>query len=152
MAAAGRGRRVWGQRWARRKVEQGDLDAPLLTWDIRRCVRPDDLPGRRVTVAFTFLDVRSAHSHWWLVLFREDVDLCLTDPGFEVDVYVTTDLRTMTKVWLGDISVGDAVRSDAMTLTGRTALVRSLPKWIGLSTFAGVERPRTAVVGTTSSS
>jgi hypothetical protein len=49
-------------------------------------------------------------------------------------------------VWLGDISVGDAVRSSAMNVTGRTALVRSLPKWIGLSAFAGVDRPQTAVV------
>jgi hypothetical protein len=110
-------------------------------WDIRRCVRPGDLPDRRVTVAFTYSDVRSAHSHWWLVFFHGEVDLCLTDPGFEVDVHITTDLRTMTRVWLGDISVADAVRSSTMTLTGRTALVRSLPNWIGLSAFAGVARP-----------
>jgi DNA-binding HxlR family transcriptional regulator len=138
---------VWGQRWARRSVEEGELDAPLLMWDIRRCVRPDDLPDRRVTVEFTFSDVRSAHSHWWLVILKGDADLCLTDPGFEVDVHVTTDLRTMTRVWLGDISVGDAVHTNSMTLTGRTALVRSLPRWIGLSTFARVERPWKAAFG-----
>jgi hypothetical protein len=123
---------VWGQRWARRKVEEGDLDAPLLMWDIQRCVRPNDLPDRRVTVAVTFTDVRSAHCRSWLVLFQGAVDLCLTDPGFDVDVHITTDLLTMTRVWLGDISVGDAVRSNTMTLTGRTALVRSLPKWIAV--------------------
>lgn len=142
---------VWGQRWARRKVEEGDLDAPLLMWDIRRCVRPNDLPDRRVTVAVTFTDVRSAHCRWWLVLFQGAVDLCLTDPGFDVDVHITTDLRTMTRVWLGDISVGDAVRSNTMTLTGRTVLLRSLPKWIGLSTFARVERPQKAVVSSNTS-
>jgi DNA-binding HxlR family transcriptional regulator len=138
---------VWGQRWARRKVEEGDLDAPLLMWDIRRCVRPDGLPDRRVVVAFTFPDAKIGHGRWWLVFHLGDVDLCLSDPGFEVDVHVTAGLRTMTEVWLGDISVGDAVRSGAMNLTGRTALVRAFPKWIGLSTFARVERPREAAVG-----
>ena len=133
---------VWGQRWARRKVEEGDLDAPLLMWDIRRCVRPDGLPDRRVVVAFTFPDVSSAHRHWWLVFHQGDVDLCLTDPGFDIDVHVNTGLRTMTQVWLGDITVSDAMRSGAMTLNGRTALVRGFPRWIGLSSFATVQRPQ----------
>jgi len=34
---------------------------------------------------------------WWLVVDpNADVDLCSIDPGFDVDLYVSTDLRTMT--------------------------------------------------------
>jgi hypothetical protein len=29
------------------------------------------------------------------------VDLCAVDMGFDVDLYATTDLRTMTAIWLG---------------------------------------------------
>lgn len=32
---------------------------------------------------------------------RGDVDLCWSDPGSEIDLYVTTDLRTMTSIWMG---------------------------------------------------
>jgi hypothetical protein len=142
---------VWGQRWARRKVEAGDLDASLLMWDIRRCVRPAGLPDRRVVVGFTFPDTKPGLRHWWLVFHRGEIDLCLTDPGFEVDVHLTTALPTMVELWLGDVSIGDALRDGAVTLTGRRALVRSFPKWIGLSSLAGVERPGTSagVVPTT---
>jgi DNA-binding HxlR family transcriptional regulator len=132
---------VWGQRWARREVEAGDLDASLLMWDIRRCVRPEGLPDRRVVVGFTFPDAKTGLRHWWLIFHRGEIDLCLTDPGFEVDVHVTTSLRTMVELWLGDLSIGDALRRGAVTLTGRRAFVRSFPKWIGLSPLAGVERP-----------
>ena len=140
---------VWGQRWARRKVEDGDLDAPLLMWDIKRCVRPSGLPDRRVVVAFTFPDAKSGHRHWWLIFDRGEVDLCLTDPGFAVDVSLTADLRAMTALWLGDTTLDDAVRSGTISVTGRPALVRSLPTWIGLSTFAQVERPKQAALGGT---
>ena len=47
----------------------------------------------------------------------------------------------MVELWLGDVSIGDALRSGAVTLTGRRAYVRSFPKWIGLSPLAGVGRP-----------
>jgi DNA-binding HxlR family transcriptional regulator len=132
---------AWGQRWARRKVEEGDLDASLLMWDVRRCVRPQSLPDRRVVVAFTFPDAKTGLRHWWLVFHQGEVDLCLTDPGFEVDVHVVSGLRTMTGVWLGDLTVADAVRNGTMTLTGRRPLVRSFPTWVGLSPLAGVARP-----------
>jgi hypothetical protein len=38
---------------------------------------------------------------WWLVVAPgADIDVCVTDPGFDVDLYVTTDLRTMTAIWI----------------------------------------------------
>jgi hypothetical protein len=31
----------------------------------------------------------------------KDVDLCSVDPGFDVDLYLATDLRTMTEILMG---------------------------------------------------
>jgi putative sterol carrier protein len=81
---------------------------------------------------------------WWLLLARSEVDLCLKDPGFSVDVVVTADLRTLTRVWMGDVPMAAAVRAGSIRLEGPPALVRAFPTWLRLSSFAHVERVATS--------
>jgi hypothetical protein len=64
------------------------------------------------------------------------VDVCSIDPGFEVDLYVTTDLRTMTAIWLGLTTIHAETENDRLMLVGDTALERTMPTWLGLSSFA----------------
>ena len=66
----------------------------------------------------------------------EEVDLCLIDPGFDVDLYVTTDLRTMTAIWMGLTTVRKAVADGSLTLTGDRSLASRMQTWLGLSPFA----------------
>ena len=135
----------WGQRWARSQVSADDLDANLLMWDIHRRVNTDRLPDRRVVVQFDFRavpkTVRRAPTYW-LILERRDVDLCLKDPGFEIDLFVDADLVALTKAWMGDLRLADAMRSGLVRVEGPRALVRAFPGWLALSGFADVERPR----------
>ena len=70
----------------------------------------------------------------------ETVDLCHIDPGFDVDLYATVDLRTMTEIWMGLRSVADAVDRDALLLVGSSDLIRSMQTWLGLSPFAQQEK------------
>ncbi len=79
---------------------------------------------------------------WWLIVDGGEVDLCLTEPGYDVDLFVTTGLRTMTEAWMGDMAIKQAVRSGEIELHGSAALARGFDKWMRLSVFAGVERPR----------
>lgn len=137
----------WGQRWARSQMSADDLDPGLLMWDIHRRVNVERLPGRRVVVLFEFRAVPKAwrSMRWfWLILQRSGVDLCLKDPGFEVDLVVDADLAALTKVWMGDVRVVDAMRSGLLKLRGHSAFVRAFPGWLALSEFAGVERPQGA--------
>ena len=135
----------WGQRWARSQVRADDLDAGLLMWDIRRRLNTDRLPDRRVVVQFDFRAVPKtvrSPATFWLILEHPDVDVCLKDPGFEIDLYVNADLRALTKAWMGDVRLADAMRSGLVKVQGPTALVRAFPGWLALSGFAAVERPR----------
>ena len=135
----------WGQRWARSKLSPGDLDPGLLMWDIRRRVSTDRLLDRRVVVRFDFRavpkTVRSATTYW-LILEHRGVDLCLKHPGFEIDLVVNADLAGLTKAWMGDMRLTDAMRSGLVRVEGPSALVRAFPGWLALSGFADVERPR----------
>jgi hypothetical protein len=123
-----------------------ELDAGLLMWDIHRRVNVDALPPERVVVR---LDFRGAPATmrcprtWWLVLARSEVDLCLRDPGFPVDVVMTADLKTLTRVWMGDVPMAAALHAGSIRLEGPPSLVRAFPTWLRLSSFARVERVAT---------
>jgi len=134
---------TWGQRWTVR-VQPDNLDSGFLMWNIRRRVALDRLPERRVVAHFEFRGVpagRSMLKKCWLILERSGCDVCLSDPGHEVDVYVDADLASMTKVWLGDLPLAEALREKKIRLTGVPALVRQFPAWLLLSRFAAVPRP-----------
>ena len=137
----------WGQRWARSQINADDLDPGLLMWDIHRRLNVERLPAHRVVVLFDFRGVpkgwRTMRS-FWLILQRPDVDLCLKDPGYEVDLAVDADLVALTKVWMGDLRLVDAMRSGLVRLAGPRVLVRAFPGWLALSEFATVERPHAA--------
>ena len=128
---------TWGQRWSRSRMAAHDLDASLLMWDIRRNVRTDQLPERAV-IFFEFPDARKGMKQWWLVVEGGEVDLCLEDPGRDVDITLVASLQTMTQIWMGDISFARARAGGLLKVWGSSALVRSLGKWLGPSPFAHV--------------
>ena len=136
----------WGQRWTIR-VQPNNLDAGLLMWNVRRRVSLERLPERRVVSYFNYTGLPATYRgarKFWLTLERSGVDLCLSDPGFEVDLYVDADIAAMTKVWLGDLTLAQAVRAAKIRLAGAPAAVRQFPSWLPVSRFAEVPRPQAA--------
>jgi DNA-binding HxlR family transcriptional regulator len=132
---------VWGQRWIEKDVSLQHLDAQLLMWDMRRNINAEPLPPRRCVIQVQFPEQSAAHANWWLVVEADgEVDLCSVDPGHDVDLFITTDLRTMTAVWMGYERMAKAAADGRLTLTGDAAIARSVQTWLRLSTLAKVER------------
>jgi DNA-binding HxlR family transcriptional regulator len=127
----------WGQRWAKRSREPRDLDPVLLMWDLRRNLSVERLPPETTTVMFWFRDMAAKKSRFWLRVERPQIDLCLTNPGFEIQLTVETTLRTMVEVWMGDRDVREALRAGEIELKGPAKLTRSFPSWLLRSPFAG---------------
>ena len=123
----------WGLCYAQDPLQESDLDVTILTWNMRRRVDPNVFGERRVTVLFEFTDVPQAKRRWWIVNDRGTVDLCPTDPGFPVDLYVTTDIRTMVHIWVGKLSLEAAARSDRIEIIGPRSLRNRLRSWLLLS-------------------
>lgn len=126
---------VWGQKWIKSAPSLDNLDASLLMWDMRRNLKVEQFFGSRNVIEFYYSDLPSSKNKWWLIVEPNgDVDLCWSDPRFEVDLYVTTDLRTMTKIWMG-LTTMEKER-DKVELLGEAALARTMQSWLGLSPFA----------------
>jgi hypothetical protein len=98
--------------YAQDPLQEDDLDVTILTCNIRRRVDPNVFGERRVTVQFECTDAPKSKRRWWIVNDRGSVDLCPTDPGFPIDIYITTDIRTIVHFWVGELSLDAALRSE----------------------------------------
>lgn len=127
---------VWGQRWVKKRVRKDDLDPALLMWDVRRRIRYDELAVERAVVEFDIGGVPANKRRWWLIVADRAADVCLTWPGFEVDLTVSAPIRTLVAVWMGEQDLRVATRTGALKLSGDRDLMRSFPRWFGLSVFA----------------
>lgn len=130
----------WARRWVRHRLSPDDLDPVLMMWDLRRRLDANRLPSEPTVIKFWFRDLAPKISRYWLCIDRPDVELCLTNPGFDVALTVETKLRTMVEVWLGDRDPAEAVRAGAIELMGQPKLTRAFPSWLLLSSFADVPR------------
>src|SRR5450759_602158 len=110
-------------------------------WDIRRNIDPAPMPARRNTIQMIFNDLQAAQRNWWLIVQPgQDVDLCSVDPGFDVDLYLSTDLRTMTEIWMGYTAIARAKEQGRLVITGNRQLEADVGSWLSLSPFAKVEK------------
>lgn len=130
---------VWGARWTRSRLTSEDYDPSLLMWDIRRNIDVTRLPRERRTVIEIFLQgAEAAFRSWWLVVEEGEVDLCLKDPGYEVDLRLSAELKAMVEVWMGRQSMEAAVRAGKLRFEGKQTLAASFRKSLKLSPFARV--------------
>jgi DNA-binding HxlR family transcriptional regulator len=128
---------IWGQRWVSTELSLEHLDAQLLMWDMRRNLDTTPMPTRRSVIQFQYPELPVTRRYWWLLVEPDEpVDLCSVDPGFDVDLYVVSNLRSMTAIWMGVDTVAGALASDRMTLTGDRRLAADMQTWLGLSPFA----------------
>jgi hypothetical protein len=105
-------------------------------WDMRRSLNLSKLPPRGCVISFVFPEMPVAKRSFWLIIKGRTADLCQSDPGFDVDLYVRASLRSMTAVWMGLSTLPNEINAGQVELTGDKAIARSMPQWLGLSAFA----------------
>lgn len=112
---------AWGARWTFGEPRAEELDPDILLWWLHRRLDPADLPKPRFIAYVTFHDHRN---RYWIVVEQEP-SLCLVDPGFDVDVTLSTDLRSLYRTYLGHQSLAAARRSGDVQVAGSRAAVRA---------------------------
>jgi len=125
----------WGMRWARNHLTESDYDVELLMLYLQRSIVPEKLIGPETVLRFKFTDIDDL-SDWWLLVKGEDVDICVSDPGKDVDVYFTTSVRVMAGIWMGDTTYKKAMAEGSLTVVGPRTLTREITIWMGNSIFA----------------
>jgi len=124
----------WGMSWARSNLSERDYDVELLMLYLKRSIAPEKLVGRETIIRFKFTDIEQ-YPDWWLVATGDEVDLCVKDPGKEVDVYFTSDVKTMADIWMGDNTYRKAIRDGLLQIVGHDMLTRNVTEWMNNSIF-----------------
>jgi DNA-binding HxlR family transcriptional regulator len=132
----------WGARWLNEDIDPRDLDPNLLMWDMHRRIDLARLPAERVVVRFDFTGLFQQSN--WLLLDRQDVSVCYVDPGFDVDLLITTDTLALHRIWAGRLSFDQALRTGEIRMEGPRALAHQFPGWLQLSVFSNVRPARAA--------
>jgi len=132
---------LWGQRWAR-DMSLEDLDPAFLVWSMHTRIDADALPPGRTVVRFGFTGAPSDCRRFWLVCEDGSTDMCLKDPGYDVDLRVESDLRTFVEAWRGFRDFRSEIRAGRIRLNGPAELREGFPDWLQLHVLAGVPRMR----------
>ena len=128
----------WGQHWFRTDYGKDEIDVGADVGHAPVGQAGGLSVGARVR-PLRISELPESKRRWWLVSDGSEVDLCPTDPGFDVDLLVTTDLKTLAQVVLGDLSVRSALddgKSSSMALA-RFAIASS--NGSGCSEFADIK-------------
>jgi len=125
----------WGMRWARSNLTEKDYDVELLMLYLKRSINPENLIGNETVIRFKFTDIKD-YPNWWMVVQGNEIDLCVKDPGKEIDVYFTTTVKTMAEVWMGDSTYKKAIANDELKLVGPKALTKDISAWMESSVFS----------------
>jgi DNA-binding HxlR family transcriptional regulator len=125
----------WGMRWARANLSEKDYDVELLMLYIKRSIVPDKLIGNETVIRFHFTDI-NVYPDWWLVAKGDELDLCVNDPGRDVDVYFTSSVKSLADIWMGDSTYKKAINNGSLKVVGNKSLTRNITAWMSNSLFA----------------
>ncbi len=125
----------WGMRWARSNLTEKDYDVELLMLYLKRSIVPDKLVGTETIIRFMFTDIKE-YPDWWIVVKGQDIDICVNDPGKDVDVYFTSSVKTLADIWMGDSNYRKAQNDGQMKIVGPAQLTKNIATWMTNSIFS----------------
>jgi DNA-binding HxlR family transcriptional regulator len=130
---------VWGMRWARGQLTDDELDVEFLMREVQRRLQTEHLPDGESVICLIF-DELAKHKTWWLLVEGDVVDLCDENPGKDVDLYISSRVRTIVEVWEGDLDMRTALRNGSIKAHGSRHLIRTMPDWFGVCLYKEVQR------------
>jgi DNA-binding HxlR family transcriptional regulator len=127
----------WGTRWL--EAAPWHLDPYIVLWSFTQGAKTERLPVWHVTARLDFLDQPLKNRHFWLVIDRGDIELCVSDPGYVPDVIVIAETEAFARWYMGQLSWAEVLRAGRVSIQGPRALTRAFPTWTDRSRYAPLE-------------
>ena len=106
-------------------------------WDIHRNIDFEHFNSNdKYTVRFDFSGTPRAISRWWIVIENKSVDVCMKNPGHEINLKIDTHIKTMTEIWMGWLKLSTAKRNGLIVFEGMARDIKFFHKWFKLNVFA----------------
>ncbi|GLX79930.1 HxlR family transcriptional regulator [Thalassotalea insulae] len=133
---------AWGHKWVRSDLSEKDLDPSMLMWDIHRNIDTSVFKHPRTVIQFVFTNFTSKFRNFWLVISNDDVDVCLKDQGYDVDLVISTKLKTLAEIWMGDTTLMKEMRAGHLKASGNDYLRQNMINWLGTNYYADIKAAR----------
>ncbi len=127
----------WGTRWL--EIAPWHLDPYVVLWSFAQAAQTERLPAGHITVRLDFLDQPLKNRHFWLVLDRGDIELCVSDPGFVPDLIVSAETEPFARWFMGQLTWSAVLRAGRVSIEGPRSLARAFPEWTDRSRYAPLE-------------
>ena len=124
----------WGMRWASDCMTEKQNTASGLVRDFAGAINVDELPSCDTVICFQLTDIEDSLTRY--IHVRDGtIQFCDTDLGFEVDVYIASTVKVMTRIWYGELDMHAAIDDGQMTVKAAPVYGRRIKRWLGISTF-----------------
>ena len=133
-------------KWAMRFARAGMTDKQNTAWglvrDLASGIDINELPSGNTTIELTLDDVKEAPKHYIHVRDGK-IQTCDTDLGFDVDVYISSTIDVMTRIWYGELDIKSAIEQGRMKVKAAPVYLRHIKRWMKISSFT-TDSPRIA--------
>lgn len=132
----------WAQCNIEAEVFLDNLDVSTLMWAVRRKVDILELPKRRTVMRFHFNDKpQPDHPSYWLVTEPGALlpDLCVYDPGVDVDLFIETSALSLGAILIGRSTVQGETEAGRLFLSGDAGLTHAVDRWLRRSFYASLD-------------
>jgi len=125
----------WGMHWAFDSMNPEELNVSAIIRDFAVALRIDQLPAGDTTIQFNVVGDDNA-IHKYILVRDGKAQVCEDNIGYDVDVYLTADIKTLGQIWYGDYTAAAAREKGLLKVTGTAFYVNNIGKWLGTSQFA----------------
>jgi DNA-binding HxlR family transcriptional regulator len=130
----------WGQEWLEIEIELDKLECDHLIWSIHRTAQPHPVMPILFIVEIVFTDQPKKTQKSWLIFENDEVDICIIDRDFDVDVQILSTAVTLAKVWTGCSEFKQEVKSKALVIKGNPKYTSIADVWLGQSRIANIKK------------
>jgi DNA-binding HxlR family transcriptional regulator len=124
----------WGMCWARDGMTDKQNTASGLIRDLAGGIDIDHLPSGNTSIELTLTDIKESPTGYVHVR-GDDVQVCDTDLGYEIDVFIASTLDAMTRIWYGEVDMLIAMEDGRMRVDAAPIYTRNIKRWLKISSF-----------------
>ncbi|MEQ9037248.1 MAG: helix-turn-helix domain-containing protein [Silicimonas sp.] len=123
---------IWGQRWTRRELMDHEIDLGLLVWSLESSSNPGAFGKKRCLIRLELTDQTEAKRFWWFLNQKGRCELCVDDPGGDVNLYLACTLPDAIYIVRGDLTTAKAIETARLELIGDAWATRRFVEWLNL--------------------
>ncbi|MRU14427.1 helix-turn-helix transcriptional regulator [Roseovarius sp. A21] len=133
---------IWGQRWTRRELKAHEIDLGLLVWSLESSSNPQAFGPRRCLIRLELTDQPKAKRWWWFLNQKGRCELCVDDPGGDVNIYLACTLPDAIYIIRGDLAPATALGTGRLELLGDGWATRAFDEWLNLGPLTKIPSRR----------